>query len=136
MAHHEIAPPPIGDIILTLRNPDAPFFPLEVLEPDSDRSSISSSDESPDEEQQLPPSPKPEESLPAVTFRLSSAHLMLASPVFTAALTGGFRESKTANGEYQIEASDWDARAFFILIAIIHGHHPWLPESHSVFARG
>ncbi|KAH8126612.1 hypothetical protein LI328DRAFT_166021 [Trichoderma asperelloides] len=96
-----------------------------------------------------------------VQFRLSSRHLSLASPVFSAMLHGGWKESaglvkqpeqvtkkemrETHSEElqlrYEISATEWNAEAFLLLMNIIHGHHRKVPhyykchESIEVFAH-
>lgn len=57
------------------------------------------------------------------TFRVSSRHLILASPIFKAALKGGWKEGSEINGEYHIDAEDWDVHALEIVMNAIHGHH-------------
>ncbi|GAB1318148.1 BTB domain-containing protein [Madurella fahalii] len=98
---------PEGDVILTLRNPNAPFA---VWNKDTAENS-----ENPDPPLANEPPPGP------VTFRVSSRHLILASPVFKAALTGPWKEGiKAQNGCLEIEAEDWDVDALLIAMNVIH----------------
>lgn len=56
-----------------------------------------------------------------MTFRVSSRHLTLASPVFKAALTGGWKEGiKAQNDCLEIGAEDWDVDAMLIAMNIVH----------------
>jgi len=63
-----------------------------------------------------------------ITFRLSSRHLILVSPFFKAALEGGWKEGSAINGEFQIDAEDWDVVALALVLNIIHGHHRRVPK--------
>ncbi|KAH7184857.1 uncharacterized protein B0J16DRAFT_122982 [Fusarium flagelliforme] len=68
-----------------------------------------------------------------VEFRVSSRHMSLASPVFRAMLESKFKESQlNKQGLYEVQASEWDAEAFVILLDIIHGHHRDVPKRISV----
>ena len=63
-------------------------------------------------------------------LRVSSRHLILASPYFKGALNGPFKEatSVSADGYRHIFADDWDPEAFLILIHIIHGRNRQVPR--------
>jgi hypothetical protein len=62
-------------------------------------------------------------------FRVSSRHLVLASPVFKAMLGKEWMESKAhADGYFYIEGEDWSVEAFLILMNIIHGHNRKVPR--------
>lgn len=83
-----------------------------------------------------------------VQFLLSSRHLRLASPVFDAMLSGGWKESTdlaerprkiarlenrdTSNSGLQlcheISATEWNTEALLLLMNIFHGHHRKLPH--------
>jgi hypothetical protein len=64
-----------------------------------------------------------------IEFQVSSRHLSLASPVFRAMLESKFKESRlNEQGLYEVQASEWDAEAFVILLDIIHGHHRDVPK--------
>lgn len=68
-----------------------------------------------------------------VRFRLSSRHLILASPYFRAMLTGPWEENCSRTGSmYTTTASDWDEEALTILMDIIHGHSEKIPRSISL----
>lgn len=70
---------------------------------------------------------------PEVRFRLSSRHLILASPYFRAMLTGPWAENSSRAGSmYIASASDWDDGALTILMDIIHGHSERIPSSMSL----
>ncbi|KAF4947849.1 hypothetical protein FSARC_13872 [Fusarium sarcochroum] len=80
----------------------------------------------------VPPSTKDAQPI-EVRFRVSSAHLMLASPMFKAMLDGPFSEStRNSQGLYEIKAFDWGAEALLILLDVIHGHHRSTPKTVSL----
>lgn len=91
---------PQGDVILTLTNPNAPI-----------------------------PFCKPNlwfgiaPSHASVTFLVSSRHLVLASPVFKAMLTGGWSEGDKKDGQYNIRAEGWDTEAFRTVMNVLHGRY-------------
>ncbi|KAI9158946.1 Tip elongation aberrant protein Tea4 [Paramyrothecium foliicola] len=64
-----------------------------------------------------------------VQLRVSSRHLMLASPVFRQMLTGPWRESADRpNGLRRVEVREWNAKALLLVLDIIHGHYDTLPS--------
>ncbi|KAH6872041.1 hypothetical protein B0T10DRAFT_533321 [Thelonectria olida] len=66
-------------------------------------------------------------------MRVSSRHLILASPVFRNMLDGPFKEGTACEpGRRQISTSNWDANALMILLNIIHGHLREVPRSLSL----
>ncbi|KAK4135358.1 hypothetical protein BT67DRAFT_441030 [Trichocladium antarcticum] len=96
-----------GDTILTLNNPDAPFAPWEGGS-----------------------NPPACTTRPPVTFRVSSHHLIQASSVFKAALTGCWKEgSTTADGCHEISAEDWDSKAMFVVLSLIHSRTSNIPRA-------
>ncbi|KAF5981919.1 hypothetical protein FCOIX_4058 [Fusarium coicis] len=63
-------------------------------------------------------------------YRVSSAHLMLASPVFKAMLDGPFQESsRKRDGRFEVKTSECSAEALVVLSDIIHGHHRDVPKT-------
>ncbi|KAI1847290.1 hypothetical protein JX265_013989 [Neoarthrinium moseri] len=67
---------------------------------------------------------------PEIRFRLSSAHLILASLHFEKMLTGSWQESTLrSDGQYHIRTEDWDAVALLILMHIIHGRTRGVPRA-------
>ena len=110
---------PSGDIIFTLSNPNAPFavwdgdepgpFQIEpTVKPYSIAEPIPPAEDNPITEDQQPapqdseasPQEDSQPSIPStepVTFLVSSRHLILASPVFKAMLTGGWKEGDKNN---------------------------------------
>ncbi|KAI1055500.1 hypothetical protein LB506_011362 [Fusarium annulatum] len=63
-------------------------------------------------------------------YRVSSAHLMLVSPVFKAMLDGPFSEScRNKDGRFEVRTSECSASALLILLDIIHGHHRDVPKT-------
>jgi len=100
-----------GDVLLSLKNTNAGFAIW-------DETTV------PEETQGTPAAPK------SVVFRVSSHHLKLASPVFKAALTGVWIESVvTKEGYRQVTTTDWDAEAFRIFLAVIHGRNYQVPHA-------
>ncbi|KAI1022238.1 hypothetical protein LB504_007214 [Fusarium proliferatum] len=64
-----------------------------------------------------------------IRFRVSSAHLILSSPVFKAMLDGPFSEGiRNKDNLFEVKAFEWNAEALVILLDIIHGHHRCLPK--------
>ncbi|KAI5460228.1 hypothetical protein BGZ63DRAFT_359733 [Mariannaea sp. PMI_226] len=66
---------------------------------------------------------------PPIRMRVSSAHLMLASPVFLKMLSGPWKEGALSTFPREIYTSEWDAKALSLLLDIIHGHHWDVPRS-------
>lgn len=59
-----------------------------------------------------------------VRFRLSSKHIILASPYFKTMLGGPWREAD----ELELEADDWDTEALLIIMRVIHGQNQHVPR--------
>jgi hypothetical protein len=62
---------------------------------------------------------------PGVRMRVSSSHLILASPYFKRMLRGDWKEACTLRAEGRLTIyveEDWDPDALLILMNIIHGH--------------
>ncbi|KAK3356734.1 hypothetical protein B0T25DRAFT_603286 [Lasiosphaeria hispida] len=144
---------PSGDVVLTLQCPDEPFAAFRSVsshfgqtttvssaDPSADGSAdvskmkleqtstggratpATSTESSKTKETEVPTKP--------VTFRVSSRHLILASPVFKALLTGGWREGQPAiNGEYQITAEGWEADAMVVFLDALHGRYLEIPKT-------
>jgi hypothetical protein len=103
------APAASGDTILVLNNPNAPFA---LWEDESNPTSSTTASQSP------------------VTFRVSSQHLIQASSVFKATLTGGWKEgSTTAGGCHEINAEDWDVEAMRVVLSLIHSRTSSIPRT-------
>lgn len=148
---HELDPE--GDTILTLRNPNAPFadwearekWPTEVVEstgpkdledngpeavlvvepPEPTDPTEPRDDEPADVEEDV--QAEPEE----IRMKLSSKHLILASPYFRKMLCSEWKESAaTADGRerYAVGAEDWDESALVMLMEIIHGRTRNIPR--------
>ncbi|KAK0716083.1 hypothetical protein B0H67DRAFT_256796 [Lasiosphaeris hirsuta] len=77
-------------------------------------------------EEPAPPD-SPTEIFGEIRMRLSSRHLILASPYFRKALNGPWAES-----ERIVEAEEWDEAALLITMNIIHGHTRRVPRSVSL----
>ncbi|KAI6565540.1 hypothetical protein MCOR04_008918 [Pyricularia oryzae] len=57
-------------------------------------------------------------------FRLSSKHMILASPYFKTMLGGPWREAD----ELELEAEDWDREALLIIMRVIHVQNQHVPR--------
>ena len=125
---------PDGDVILKLEYPNDPFAPecsstsTRTQKPDSNTlskvdSSLNTS--SPQDTAE----PEEADTTEPVTFRVSSRHLILASPVFKSALTGGWKEGVKTEGELQINSHGWDATALSIFLNAIHCQYRRVPRS-------
>ncbi|RHZ57294.1 BTB/POZ domain-containing protein [Aspergillus thermomutatus] len=139
---------PEGEVIIVVRNPNAPFAVWNdesaqagtadsqesnnvaetvALVLMSDSAQIdASNDESATgsvEEDSIP-------SKPEVRIQVSAKHLMLASPVFKKALSGKWKEGSTfvRTGSVEIDTEGWDVEAFLILLRILHCQHHRLPK--------
>lgn len=62
---------------------------------------------------------------PIVYIQVSAKHMMLASPVFKAMLTGGWKESAqfSQKGYVEVMADGWDLESFLLILRIIHGQY-------------
>ncbi|KAM0342714.1 hypothetical protein ACHAPU_009325 [Fusarium lateritium] len=121
-----------GDIELVLREPNS----LEVI---PKVNSTHSQDTEPDEQYansmlgeryaifnsfdgQTPVRPIPDQ----IRMRVSSRHLIRASPMFRRMLEGQWKEgtsSSSQNGVREIFTTGWDAKALAIVLDIMHGRH-------------
>ncbi|KAK3360371.1 hypothetical protein B0T25DRAFT_601877, partial [Lasiosphaeria hispida] len=104
---------PSGDVILTLKNPSAPFAVYQThfqLQPYRCPRRMRS--------QRQSTAPCPSVSRLVMT-------LILASPVLKAALTGGWKESTAneASNVREVGTDEWDTKAMTIAMGIIH--HRW-----------
>lgn len=68
----------------------------------------------------------------SATFLVSSRHLILASPVFKAMLTGGWKEGDKNNGPVRGSAEDWDTEALVIVMNVLHSHYRQVPKTVSL----
>ncbi|KPM38303.1 hypothetical protein AK830_g8273 [Neonectria ditissima] len=69
---------------------------------------------------------------PAIQIQVSSQNLMLASPVFRKMLKGPWKEGIASTSSGLISTSEWDEKAFVMMLDIIHGHHWDIPKSISL----
>ncbi|KAI1480128.1 hypothetical protein F4774DRAFT_379770 [Daldinia eschscholtzii] len=141
---------PEGDVLLTLRNPNAPFA---VWDPDwykrassslSEQNNTKPQDSDPpkadcqtqtkaefkaEQESQSPHTSDKPTSTSSVKFLLSSRHLCLASPYFKRLLQGPWKEAtkKSPDGLRHVDAFDWDEKAMLVLMQAIHGQNYQLP---------
>ncbi|KAK4196094.1 hypothetical protein QBC40DRAFT_342952 [Triangularia verruculosa] len=102
---------PFGDVILTLSNPNAPFAIWDGSEDGPQTNSILSE---------------------SATFLVSSRHLILASPMFKAMLTGVWEEGDKNNGTAEVGAEDWDTEALVIVMNVLHSHYRQVPKKVSL----
>lgn len=73
--------------------------------------------------------PEPSIAVPEIHFKVSSAHLKLASRYFQKAFDSNFKESQPdSDGTLRIDASDWDTEALLIVLRIIHGQNRQIPR--------
>jgi hypothetical protein len=73
---------------------------------------------------------RPVSEAPGIQLRVSSRHLILASPYFRGALNGPWSEATSLSTDCcrHIFAEDWDPQAFLILMHIIHGRNRQVPR--------
>ncbi|KAK4150498.1 hypothetical protein C8A00DRAFT_17989 [Chaetomidium leptoderma] len=123
---------PSGDTIFTLNDPNDLFAVLhDDLIPATEETASSfpaieaveqaSAEEGKEEGKKDNAAPN------SITFRVSSHHLILASPIFKAALTGGWKEGDTSTGELQYSTNGWDTEAMTIVLNALHGHYLRVP---------
>ncbi|CZR60537.1 uncharacterized protein PAC_10433 [Phialocephala subalpina] len=147
---------PCGDVLLKLTRH---CEKEEINEPDSESSSIAGDEEDPDtfpgsdnvSTQEGPTMDLDQNNNDAtaldagysavllnqpVHMRVSSRHLMLASPVFAAMLDRNkFKEGVTlhSEGSVDIELPDDDPDAFIVLLNLVHGHTRMVPRKTTLF---
>lgn len=133
---------PQGDVVLVLRNPDAPFavwdetYGIPDLQPESSSQStisVLSQTEFADAQSTFADSPPKSPSAQApsdVRFLLSSRHLILASEYFYLALQGPWKEGNTTSSDSRryVYTDDWDTKALHILMQVIHGRNNGVPK--------
>jgi hypothetical protein len=115
------------DVVLTLRHPNQPLAVWnDDDEPLSHQHKPNTESNCPDEDGPFDTdegaADKP------LTFLVSLKHLILASPVLKAMLTGGWREGIRHNGRLEIEAEGWDAEALAIVMRVVHGQNRQAPR--------
>jgi hypothetical protein len=126
---------PDGDVILNLEYPNDPFalecgsLPTRTQSPNSTASTNNDSILNKISSLLDIAEPGEGDKTEVVTFRVSSRHLALASPVFKSALTGGWKESAKTEGEHQINTQGWDTTAFSIFLNAIHCQYRQVPRS-------
>ncbi|GKZ24725.1 hypothetical protein AbraIFM66951_011858 [Aspergillus brasiliensis] len=142
---------PNGEVIIVLRNANAPSAPddeedtIADMDIDAKSETIEDVEEQPDEErpakrqhleEQLDEHAPLNETPEGECFRIqvSAKHMMLASPVLRSMLTGGWKESATyqSKGFVEITAESWDLEALLILLNAIHGKTYTVPQSVSL----
>lgn len=118
---HDFVIDPDGDTVIILNDPDK----WRVADVTSPNPAVA------DAEQDDTTS-GPHETAPK-TFLVSSRHLILASTVFKRMLTrSGWSEGKKVDGQFRIEASEWDSQSFSIVLNLVHGRHRQTPKSVSL----
>ncbi|KAL2256006.1 hypothetical protein VTK26DRAFT_2357 [Humicola hyalothermophila] len=159
---HEVDPS--GDLIITLRNPRAPFAEAATEAQPAVKEGSAIATEAPAIEETLTEEApavvaeddatdaesthainldnlleagsrehgedRPLSETSEIQMRVSSKHLILASPYFKAALNGPWREAASVSADCcrYIHADDWDPQAFLILMQIIHGRNRQVPR--------
>ena len=117
MAIYDYTLDPSGDTILILEKPNAPFAVWHGASGDKRRP--------PSRADHVPIEDQPAAIHEPVTFLVSSRHLILASPVLKAALTGEWKEStpRETDGLRELRAEGWHVQAMAIFMSILH--HKW-----------
>jgi hypothetical protein len=124
---------PDGDVILELEYANDPFAQegssgsTPIQNPDSNALAKDGSSLDTSSSQDTAKSEKAV-TTELVTFRVSSRHLILASPVFKSALTGGWKEGVKTEGEFHISSQGWDATALGIFLNAIHCQYKRVPR--------
>ena len=106
---------PNGEVIIILRNANAPFAVYSTPDPSS-------------------PTQMNDDTHGDVRIQVSARHLILASPVFDKALTGPWKESVSLDkeGSTEITAENWDTEALLIFLRIIHCQFQFVPQEMSL----
>ncbi|KAJ5740209.1 hypothetical protein N7493_000081 [Penicillium malachiteum] len=131
-----------GEIIIKLRNANAPFAQLsnETKSSDGTAAPVSDSSVKSSNVEQVVKIKKVEkqasESLceDFVEFQVPAKHLILASPIFKSVLTDGWKETVNyqQNGSVEITAEDWDVAAFTIVLRAVHGQFYQMQNSPTI----
>ncbi|KAJ5404243.1 hypothetical protein N7509_004114 [Penicillium cosmopolitanum] len=122
---------PDGEVIIILRNADAPFAyePEEI--PGKTPEKTEKTAEEPASDETTPQEPSAVKSEPRI--QVSAKHMIFASSFFKKSLTGGWKETKDLQqGSVEIIADDWDLQAFMIVLYAIHGQFKKVPQTVSV----
>ncbi|EFQ26812.1 hypothetical protein CGRA01v4_08918 [Colletotrichum graminicola] len=123
---------PKGDVVLVLRNPNAPFAVWEDTGwvPQSKTGEDKSTKKVHPEEPALLSHNTNVHQESETKLLLSSRHLILASHYFDKKLNGTWKEATPhpTDGRYHLEASDWDSDALLILMNVIHGRTRSVPR--------
>ncbi|KAM7195894.1 hypothetical protein V8F20_007259, partial [Naviculisporaceae sp. PSN 640] len=116
--HKNFVIDPSGDVLLTLSNPDVELSSIwnDWGHPYTDWRT---------HDYHNPPKPN----TLVATFRLSSRHLSLASPVFKTMLSGPWMEGTRPDSDslFQLTAESWNIEALEITMNIIHGRWTSVP---------
>lgn len=134
---------PDGDTIITLSNPNAPFaiwdrrdkWPAAPYAKETANAWQTPYITTPqgkskrEQDEKAQGSTATEAPDPGVLLRVSSRHLILASPYFKNMLTGPWKETQQDSKlGYAVHAEDWDQQAFLILMNVIHGRNRRVPR--------
>ncbi|KAL5342712.1 hypothetical protein BJX70DRAFT_394548 [Aspergillus crustosus] len=139
MITHIVAPD--GEVIIVLREPNAPLAPLPTdppkAQPPTSKTATGADAASPKSPTDQPIEAKLAETqtpVDEVRYRVSAQHLILASPVFKKALCGKWKEAKTLKetGTVEVYTLGWDTEAFLILMRIFHCKPQELPKQGSL----
>jgi hypothetical protein len=127
---------PLGDVVLKLEKPNAPFAVWQRSTPPpgpplaAEPAATAATGAAPaTAEPPVATGEGPAVAHKPVTFLVSSRHLILASPVLKAALTGGWSESTApeTDGPREIRTEGWDVEAMVVVMSIIHHKWPDVP---------
>ncbi|KAI4681785.1 uncharacterized protein J4E84_007381 [Alternaria hordeiaustralica] len=143
-----------GDVLLTLRNPGAPFAVWEREAEDDDAANESVIKEEGKEDADADQHPKVEgppqkkrrmaersrqgaeiqdnlgddAERPCFVYQVSSQHLITASPKFKSEVMSWSENHKADDGFYHMEIADWDSEAFAILLNMLHLRFRQVPK--------
>ncbi|RAL10220.1 uncharacterized protein BO97DRAFT_416241 [Aspergillus homomorphus CBS 101889] len=115
---------PNGEVMLILRNPNAPFA-VWPGNSNADTPSTPSTNN---------PPAQPHEPEEIHQYRVSAAHLTFVSPVFVRALYGNWKEALALReqGWVELRLSNWDRDALLLLLEIIHCQNARVPSALSL----
>ncbi|KAI4629129.1 uncharacterized protein J4E87_003390 [Alternaria ethzedia] len=143
-----------GDVLLTLRNPGAPFAVWEREAEDGDAADKSvikeegKEDEDADQDLKVEGPPQKRRRMaersrqgaeiqddlgddperPCFVYQVSSQHLITASPKFKSEIMSWSENHKTDDGFYHMDTADWDPEAFAILLNMLHLRFRQVPK--------
>ncbi|KAI4932477.1 hypothetical protein J4E85_002875 [Alternaria conjuncta] len=143
-----------GDVLLTLRNPGAPFavWDHEAEDDDAAENSVikeeGKEDEDADQDLKVEGPPQKKRRMaersrqePEIqddlgddaerscfVYQVSSQHLITASPKFKSEIMSWSENHKADDGFYHMDTADWDPEAFAILLNMLHLRFRQVPK--------